>query len=99
MVIALWAGLGGTGHAAETQAVELKEGSVACRSERALEELLKAGPDQGRKWLFDGFACLRLSEPTLVRLVSRNERGIQQLRTLDRRRNIDLWIKTETDSS
>ncbi|MDJ0654330.1 MAG: hypothetical protein QNJ40_09265 [Xanthomonadales bacterium] len=96
------AGLVVTGHAAEIQAAELKEGSVACRNERALSELLKAdkaGDSETRKWLFDGYACIRLTETTPVEVLSRDDQGIQHLRTVKLRRNIDLWIQTQPENS
>jgi hypothetical protein len=72
----------------------LKQGELACRNEKALVQLLTArsqGDEHTMAWLFDGAVCVTVPKDTEVRILAATRAGNQQLRTVNRRRNIDLW--------
>ena len=80
-------------------AAQLKKGETACRHEKALVELEQAqvsGDDRTVEWLFNGSVCLIVPEDTEVAVIGRTDDGNQQLRTIDRRRNLTLWASSES---
>ena len=80
------------------EAALLKQGELACRNEKALVQLQAAqaqGDEHTMGWLFDGAVCVTVPRDTEVRILAATQAGNQQLRTVNRRRNIDLWAANQ----
>ncbi len=96
----VWLGLGLAlaGMSGLAGAEQIKEGAVACRNHQALIEIRaaeKAGDQRTVEWLYNGAACIRLSAAIEVSVIAATDDGVRRLRTVDKRRNIDLWVSAD----
>ena len=79
-------------------AMEIQQGEIACRSGKALTEFNQARVDGDQRkldWMLHSLACFEVPSNTPVELRDQSM-GWQQVRTTDRRKNINLWISSNS---
>ena len=84
--------------ASTTTAMEIQQGEIACRSGKALSEINQARVDGDEKtieWLLHSSACFVIDSNVAVELLDQSM-GWQQVRTTERRKNVNLWISSNS---
>lgn len=92
----LLAGVAGVTGAAGAE--QIKPGATACRNQQALVEIRAAqrsGDEHTIQWLYEGTACVKLNSATEVDVIATGDDGAWRLRTVNRRRNIELWVSAD----
>ncbi len=78
-------------------AEQIKPGAIACRNHQALVEIRaaqRAGDQHTIQWLYDGTACVKLRSAIQVDVIAPSDDALR-LRTVNRRRNIELWVSAD----
>lgn len=84
--------------ASSAGAMEIQQGEIACRSGKALSTINQARVDGDQKtidWLIHSSACFEVDANVTVELLDQSM-GWQQVRTTERRKNVNLWISSNS---